>query len=351
MQKLTICLLCGGQSTEHEVSLLSAKNVLAAISREYYNVLVVGIEKDGTWRYFADEKFIVNADDPRTVAVAPGGEIVFACKSGRKSVLARMDGGDAMPFDVIFPVLHGANGEDGAIQGLAQLLDCPCVGCSMLASAICMDKDIAKQLLEYNGIRTAPWRVAMKGDAVDCASVVAQFGLPFFVKPANAGSSVGVVKVAKVEDFASALNEAWKFDKKVLIEKAMVGREIECAVLGNGNDLFSAVPGEIVPKVEFYSYDAKYIMGDGARLSVPAKLSVSQQDTVRAIAVKAFKVMECSGMSRIDFFLRNDGQWVLNEINTIPGFTNISMYPRMMQSSGITYSSLIDKLIQFSLQG
>lgn len=350
MSKLTICLLCGGQSTEHEVSLLSAKNVLAAISREHYDVLVVGIEKDGTWRYFADEKFIVNADDPRMVAIAQGGEVVFACKADGKSVLARRNGGRPMPFDVIFPVLHGANGEDGAVQGLAQLLDCPCVGCGMLASAICMDKDVAKRLLEYHGIKTAPWKVAMKGSTVDCEAIVNEFGLPLFVKPANAGSSVGVVKVRTMDDFLPALKEAWKFDKKVLIEKAMVGREIECAVLGNGTKTFCAVPGEIVPNVEFYSYDAKYTMDDGAELKAPAELDDETRERIQSIAQDAYICLGCSGMARVDFFLLKDGSIVLNEINTIPGFTQISMYPRLMGLSGIGYSELVDKLVKLALE-
>ena len=313
MSKTIVCLACGGQSTEHEVSLQSARNVLEAIDKDKYEILLVGIDKKGVWKLYADKDFVVNGDDPAKIALSDKGSPSFPMLTENGPVLVELHGRNQHPFDVMFPILHGHNGEDGAFQGLCQMLNCPCVGCGLAASANCMDKDLTKQLLAANGIRVAK----------------------------------GIHNVAELE---AAVADAFQYDNKLLIEECVVGREIECAVLGT-NEPFAALPGEVIPQVEFYSYDAKYIMGDGARLSVPAKLTVSQQDTVRAIAVKAFKVMGCSGMSRIDFFLRNDGQWILNEINTIPGFTNISMYPRMMQTSGITYSSLIDKLIQFSLQG
>ena len=351
MAKTIVCLACGGQSTEHEVSLQSAKNVLEAIDKDKYEILLVGIDKKGVWNLYVNNDFVVNGDDPAKIALSNAGSPSFPMLTENGPVLVELNDRKPHPFDVMFPILHGHNGEDGAFQGLCQMLNCPCVGCGLSASANCMDKDLTKQLLAANGIRVAKGIVLRKGiDELDTAAVAAKLGMPVFVKPARTGSSVGVTKAHNVAELEAAVTDAFKYDNKLLIEECVVGREIECAVLGT-NEPFAALPGEVIPQVEFYSYDAKYIMGDGAQLSVPAKLTVSQQNTVREIAVKAFKVLECNGMSRIDFFLRNDGQWVLNEINTIPGFTNISMYPRMMQASGITYSSLIDKLIQFSLQG
>ena len=347
----TICLLCGGQSTEHEVSLMSARNVLAAISRDAYEVLVVGIDKGGTWFHYPDEVFLENADDACRIALASAGRHpVFPCRVDGRCVLARHDGAPSIPFDVIFPVLHGINGEDGAVQGLAQMLGCRCVGCGILASAVCMDKAVAKQILEYEGIHTAPWITVIRGETpLSPADVIARLGLPLFVKPANTGSSVGVVKVTSPEKLQPAVDQAMLYDRKVLIEQAIAGREIECAVLGNENP-FCALPGEIIPKVEFYSYEAKYTMADGAQLKAPADLDEETSDRVRALAARAYSILGCRGMARVDFFLRPDGSLILNELNTIPGFTKISMYPRLMGVSGTDYPTLIDRLIRLAME-
>lgn len=342
--------MCGGQSTEHEVSLMSARNVVAAIPQEKYELLIVGIDKSGAWHLYEDGPFTVHGDDPVRIALAPGGTIVSPVRHKGWSALAVLDSGrEPIPFDLLFPVMHGRNGEDGAVQGLAQLLGCPCVGCGMTASAICMDKACAKQILEYEGIRTARWILLTKGEApVTADEAIAKLGLPLFVKPANAGSSVGVVKVRCASEFEAAVAEAMQYDSRVLVEECIVGREIECAVMGN-HELFCAVPGEVVPKVEFYSYDAKYTLDDGAELRAPAELSADEIKRVHAIAQKAYKALGCKGMSRVDFFLKADGTFILNEINTIPGFTKISMFPRLMGLSGIDYPSLVDRLIQLAL--
>ena len=350
MKKKTICLLCGGQSTEHEVSLLSAKNVQAAISRDKYDVITVGITKDGEWLWYEDGNFALNADDPLKISLNPNGVPVSPIRMGGRHVLIAFSKNKPLPFDVLFPVMHGRNGEDGAVQGLAQLLGCPCVGCAMTSSAICMDKAFAKQILEFEGIRTAPWILVCKGDPLPAISeVVAKLGMPLFVKPANAGSSVGVVKVNSESEFVAAIEEAMKYDDHVLVEKCIVGREIECAVMGN-RELFCAVPGEIVPKVSFYSYEAKYTLADGAELLAPANLSQSEIERVQAIAKKAYRVLGCKGLSRVDFFFTPDGEFILNEINTIPGFTKISMFPRLMGISGIGYSELVEKLIALAME-
>lgn len=351
MAKTRICLLCGGQSTEHEVSLLSAKNVQAAISRDKYDVLTVGITKDGEWLWYEDGNFALNANDPTKISLNPNGIPVSPIRMGGKPVLMTFGAGaQPMPFDVIFPVLHGRNGEDGAVQGLAQLIGCPCVGCAMTASAVCMDKVVAKQILEFEGIKTAPWILVRKNEKLpDIKEVKAKLGMPLFVKPCDAGSSVGVVKVNDESEFAAAIEEAMKYDNHALVEKCIVGREIECAVMGNG-ELFCAVPGEIVPKVSFYSYEAKYTLADGAELLAPANLSQPDIERVQQIAKKAYKVLGCRGMSRVDFFFTPDGEFILNEINTIPGFTKISMFPRLMGISGIGYSELVEKLIALSFE-
>lgn len=346
MKKLTICLLGGGQSTEHEISLISATNVCAAISREKYDLITIGISKEGNWFLFENGVFAADVNDPTKVHLAEGGIPVFPAKKDGKPVISFTGSGRApLPFDILFPVLHGANGEDGAVQGLAQLLGCPCVGCGMTASAVCMDKAVAKQVLEHEGIKTAPWILVLKDAPIpNVDDVVAKLGLPLFVKPANAGSSVGVVKVNKKEEYAAAIAEAMKYDRKVLVEKAIVGREIECAVLGNAKP-FCALPGEIVMKHGFYSYDAKYNDADEAELVAPAPLPEGELAKLHDIASRAYLALGCRGMSRVDFFFTTEGEWILNEINTIPGFTKISMFPKLMGLSGIEYGPLVDKLI------
>lgn len=351
MEKKVICLLGGGQSTEHEISLISATNVCAAISRDKYQVLTVGISKEGNWFFYEDGVIAADVEDATKVHLAEGGVPVFPVKLYGRPVLSFTDSSRAsLPFDIIFPVLHGMNGEDGAVQGLSQLLGCPCVGCGMTASAVCMDKAVAKQILEHEGIATAEWILVTKEKKrPDVKDVIAKLGLPIFVKPANAGSSVGVVEVNRPEDFDAALDEAMKYDRKVLVEKAIIGREIECAVLGN-SEPFCAVPGEIVMKKGFYSYDAKYNDDAAAELVAPAILPEDEIKKMHALAAKAYIALGCRGMSRVDFFFTRDGEWILNEINTIPGFTKISMYPKLMGLSGVCYSDLVDRLIMLATQ-
>ncbi|MGI6354757.1 MAG: D-alanine--D-alanine ligase [Lentisphaerae bacterium] len=350
MKKKTVCLVCGGQSTEHQVSLLSAINVTAAIPRDEYDVLVVGIDQQGGWHWYPDGVFHVNGSDADRIALAPGGIPVFPVRLPPGAALVELDNpGQRQFFEVLFPVLHGANGEDGAFQGLAQMLNCPCVGCGIASSAICMDKAITKRLLNEAGIRTARGLCLRAGASrPECDEIVAQLGLPVFVKPAGGGSSVGASKATSAAALESALAEAFQYDEKVLVEEYVVGREIECAVLGN-RELFCAVPGEVIPKVGFYSYEAKYTMADGAELRAPADLTPAQVAEVQALAKRVYEALDCEGMARVDFFLRADGVWVLNEVNTIPGFTSISMYPRLHGLSGISYSDLVRRLLQLCI--
>ncbi len=319
VKKIRVGVIFGGKSTEHEVSLMSAKNVIAALNTKKYEIVRILIDKEGQWQWGEGG---VKANPPLVES----------------------------SVDVVFPVLHGSLGEDGTVQGLLKLMDIPFVGPSVLGSAIGMDKDVQKRLLRDAGIPIAKFltvRAQEKGE-INFAEAKKALGLPLFVKPANAGSSVGVSKVKKEADFMPAIEDAFRYDSKVLIEEAIEGREIECAVLGN-EDPIASIPGEVKPNHEFYSYEAKYIDENGALLEIPAQLPKEVLKKVQETAVAAFKVLECEGMSRVDCFVTKDGRVLVNEINTIPGFTKISMYPKLFEASGISYSDLIDRLIQFAL--
>ena len=349
MSQRIVCVACGGQSSEHEVSLLSAKNVTDALPRDKYTPLITGIDKKGLWYLYPDGHFCISADDPTKISLAPSGIPVFPVRSSDGPALQELSSGKRHPFDILFPVLHGANGEDGAMQGLGQMLSCPCVGCDVSSSAACMDKDTTKQLLAANGISVARSVVLRNGhSSLQAEEIVATLGLPLFVKPAHTGSSIGVAKVKSVDALAAAVTDAFRYDRKVIIEEYVQGREIECAVLGNAEP-FCAIPGEIVPHTDFYSYAAKYLLADGASLKTPADLTPDQIAQVQALACRAYQLLGCSGMARVDFFFKPDGSWMLNELNSIPGFTKISMFPKLMQLSGFSYSSLIDRLLQLSI--
>jgi D-alanine-D-alanine ligase len=252
-------------------------------------------------------------------------------------------------IDVVFPVLHGPFGEDGTVQGLLKLANLPFVGAGVLGSAVGMDKDVMKRLLRDAEIPVGKFLVFQRGDTLSYGKIKKQLGLPLFVKPANLGSSVGISKVSKKREFRAAIDEAFRYDNKVIIEEYIDGREIECSVLGN-DEPAASLPGEIVVRHDFYSYDAKYIDDQGARLEIPAKLSRSVIRKIRKIAVRAYKALCCEGMARVDFFVQANGRVLVNEINTSPGFTKISMYPKMWEASGLSYPRLIDRLIRLALE-
>ncbi len=343
---LRVCLVCGGQSPEHEVSLRSALSVFRAFPRDEYALEVVGITRDGVWMHYGDHEFLCNGDDSRLVTLAEGGRPCLLCRDSGKTGLRLFGDGRFIPCDLAFPMLHGANGEDGTIQGLFQLNGIPCVGCDTAASAVCMDKELTKIVLEHHDIRTAPWQTLRSPDELRVEEVIAALGLPLFVKPARTGSSVGISKAKTAEGLRKAVAEAFAYDDKVLIEKNMSGREIECAVLDDGDTLFCARPGEIIPHDEFYSYAAKYLLDDGASLEVPAKLDDDVQKSGQELAKRAFRALGCQVFSRIDFFLLPDNSWILNEVNTIPGFTRISLYPQLMNCSGIGYQDLLRRMLK-----
>ncbi len=351
-ERLRVAVLFGGRSAEHEVSLQSAKNIIEAIDKTKYDVVPIGIDKTGTWYLSDASEFLLHADNPELIALNKLSQPV-ALMAAEKSphLIDVRDHRPAGAIDVVFPVLHGPFGEDGTVQGLLKLAELPFVGASVLGSAVGMDKDVMKRLLKEAGIAVADFLVLHRASAaaVDFAELRQRLGLPVFVKPANLGSSVGISKAGNERAFRQALDTAFSYDRKVLVEANIEGREIECSVLGNSEPRAS-LPGEIVPRREFYSYEAKYIDQDGALLRVPADLPSPVIREVQRLAVQTFKVLCCEGMARVDLFLTGEQRLVVNELNTIPGFTKNSLYPRLWEASGVSCAELIDTLIQLALQ-
>lgn len=344
-----LLLLCGGESPEHEISLLSSQSVLKALNQEKHEPHVVGIQKNGEWRYYEDISDVVeHPQDPNKIALKKTGiPIVLGLTQHGPALIRLSDGQVLTPLDVAFPILHGPFGEDGTIQGLLKMMHLPFVGASILGTGIGMDKAVMKRLLKEAGLPMADFLVFYHPIEINPAEIEATFGFPVFVKPANMGSSVGVSKINGLADFDQKVAHAFQFDHKILLEKAIEGREIECSVLGNEDPRVS-LPGEIIPKHEFYSYEAKYLDEQGADLQVPAALKSHEIKTIQALARQAYKTLECEGMARLDLFLTQDGHCYINEINTIPGFTKISMYPKLWAVSGLPYTELIDELIELA---
>jgi D-alanine-D-alanine ligase len=349
--KLTVGIIFGGKSAEHEVSLQSAKNVYDAIDRSRFEPVLIGIDKNGSWRSMGDSLSLLNTGDPRRISLNSSGEPV-ALPPASAGLLS---GANGPKLDVIFPILHGPLGEDGTVQGLLKLADVPFVGSGVLGSAVSMDKDVMKRLFRDAGLPIGKFLTFRSREKLPSfAEIEAALGSPalhspFFVKPANMGSSVGINKVRNEAEYANAAREAFKYDVKIIIEEFIPGREIECAVLGNENPIAS-IPGEVIPTHEFYSYDAKYIDENGARLEIPAKLDSECQRRIQELSIKAFNILCCEGLSRVDFFLKENGEALINEINTMPGFTKISMYPKLWEASGIGYTELISRLIELALE-
>ena len=352
MGKLTVCILFGGISPEHEVSLRSAESVLNHIDKEKYHVLPVGITKAGQWIYFGGTDYSML---PAKTWVTHPDSCPAVISPVRGQGLLRFSGDTvtATPIDVVFPVLHGENGEDGAMQGLLQMAGIPYVGPHVSASAVAMDKTLTKLVIDKEGIPQAAWELVRAVELEEnmetvVAALEARFTYPMFVKPAGTGSSVGVSKAADREKLKAALTAAGKYDSKILVEEFIRGKEIEVAVLGNRNPVAS-VCGEIDSGAEFYDYDAKYIT-DTSTAYIPARIPEDLQNRIREAAVRVFRAVGCQGLSRVDFFATEDDRLVFNEINTIPGFTSISMYPKMFEASGMPYYRLIDELLKLALE-
>lgn len=348
-RKINVAILFGGQSVEHEVSLHSAKNVIDAINKKKYNPVLIEINKKGKWLLNNNSQFLLDAKNPKLKKLNKSSDLVALVPQGQGEIINFSCPQAKQTIDVVFPILHGPFGEDGTVQGLLKLAHIPFVGSSVLGSAVGMDKDVMKRLLRDAKIPTAKFLVFNEGDSLNFDAVVEKLGLPFFVKPANLGSSVGITKVRSKATFSKAVSEAFLYDRKILIEEYVDAREIECAVLGNDAPIASA-PGEIIVNDEFYSYNAKYIDENGAILEIPAKIPDRLIKKVQDLAIKTFKVISCEGLARVDFFLKENGNVIVNEINTMPGFTSISMFPRLWEASGLSYGELIDKLIQLAIE-
>lgn len=336
MDRLRVLLIFGGESSEHEVSINSATNVLAALDAARYDINLCYIDRAGQWRLVET----IEARNQPSPHLTP--------QLGQRSLL--IDGVDPLPIDLIIPVLHGKNGEDGSVQGLAQLLHIPYVGPSLLSAAVTMDKDMTKRLALGAHVPVVPWRtLANDAPRPTFAEIADELGTPVFIKPSRAGSSVGVNKVHSAEAFTTALDEAFRHDNTVLIEQAITAREIELAVLGRGTSARVSMPGEILPGEEFYSYDDKYSASSTSRVVIPADVDESVATKLQRLALAAYQATGGRGMARVDFFLDPTGQIFLNEINSIPGFTNISMYPKLWEASGLSPQALVDELIKEAL--
>ncbi|MCX7841857.1 MAG: D-alanine--D-alanine ligase [Clostridia bacterium] len=364
--KRRVAVIFGGQSSEHEVSRVSAQSIINNIDRNKFDVVMIGITKDGRWLHYYGPVEKLATGEWQSIAEAGMGkkELMPGCSalsqasgfvSPRYIFKAAGAEDDCKTIDVAIPVLHGINGEDGTIQGLLELAGIPYVGCGVLGSALGMDKAYAKIIFEKEGIPQGKYlvfsrkQVEQSADSL-AAKVESMLTYPCFVKPSNAGSSVGVSKAHNREELVAALHFAARYDRRILVEEFMNGREVECAVLGNDEPMASTV-GEVVPCNEFYDYEAKYNSKDSSKVIIPADLPSATVELVRNYAVKAFKALDCSGLSRVDFFVdKVTGAVYINEINTFPGFTQISMYPKLWEVSGIPYGKLIERLIELAIE-
>lgn len=351
--KTRVGLLFGGVSVEHEVSLVSARGVAAALDPARFETIPIGIAGDGCWLDPQESARILASAAKRVEAPRESAaRLVIDPGDGGLLKLAPGDGAAPVPIDAIFSVVHGWGGEDGRIQGLLDLAGLPCVGAGVLGSAVGMDKQVAKALFQERGLPVGPWRALLRGDwqrdpGGEESRLAEALGFPLFVKPANGGSSVGISKVRRGSDLSRALEVGFAHDRKVVVEQGLEVREIECAVLGNDAPEPSVL-GEIVPSGEFYDYAAKYEDGTSA-LRIPAPLEPGLTDSIRSLAVAAFRALDLAGMARVDFFVeKGSGRVFLNEVNTLPGFTPISMYPKLWEATGLSYRELLTRLIELA---
>lgn len=349
-QRLRVGVVFGGASSEYEVSLMSAASVLKNIDVEKYSIYKIGITKDGRMFYYKGEISSIQNNTWQQEDCIP---CVISPDRSHHGIILLTSPMEIIRLDTVFPILHGKNGEDGTIQGLFTLAGIPFVGCDTLSSACCMDKTVTKTLLDHAGIKNSKWISFSKHDYqkdsqkyINIAAL--KLGFPCFVKPVNAGSSVGISKAVCPDSLKKAVDLALEHDSKVLVEKMIKGIELECAVLGN-YDPIASVLGEIEPCNDFYDYDAKYL-ANKSKTYAPARISEQAAEKIRSIAVEAYRLLGCRGLARVDFFLTEDNQIILNELNTLPGFTSISMYPKLIEKSGISYPRLIDRLIELSVE-
>lgn len=343
---ISLALLFGGKSAEHEVSVRSARNIYTALDKDKYAITLIGIDRKGRWYHIAPNDFLEDTftvvSRGRRLATVPG-----------ESRFIYLDEKSTFPhIDVVFPITHGPNGEDGTLQGLLRQIGLPFVGPDVMGSAVSMDKDMCKRVLREAGIQVAQGYVfhLHEKDAIDYMAVVNRLGSPVFVKPANMGSSVGVAKAENAEEFYAAIQKAFEFDRKILVEEMLVGRELECAVMGNATPETTSV-GEVGMAEGFYDYESKYVSDDAATISIPAPgISAPTHAKLLMVARQAFQVCGCEGLTRVDMFLCEGDEVYVNELNTLPGFTNISMYPKLWEHTGTGYADLLDHLVELALE-
>ncbi len=353
---IRIGLLFGGMSSEHDVSLCSAASVYEALDKKKYAVTAIGIDRDGRWHVQERAEVVKDKDFGRILKLNKTGKwLINHFSENYRLVLYNPDNKRTVEVDFILPVIHGTNCEDGRLQGLLELANVPYAGADVIGSAIAMDKDVAKRLLQQSGIPVVPWHTIIYDNWEDDSwniinKISDDIGLPLFVKPSAAGSSIGIRKIKQKDNLREAIEYALQFDNKAIIEKAIDCYEIECSVLGNHKPEAS-VTGQVIPNHEFYSYEAKYIDPDGANLKIPSEIDGTISEAIRKTAIKGYAVLCCTGMARVDFFLeKGTGKFYLNEINTLPGFTSISMYPKLWEQSGLPYSDLLDRLIGLGIE-
>jgi len=351
LNKTKVAIIFGGRSPEHQISLLSAQNVLKSLDKNRYEPILIAIDKAGTWHLNEGHIALKNKGDHSHISMAEiNNPILLSQNTDDKQLISFSQKSVVGKVDVIFPVLHGTFGEDGSIQGFSKLANIPCVGCGILGSAVGMDKDIMKHVLRSNDIKVADWVTIRNSSAqTNYEDIKNKLGAELFIKPANLGSSVGVSFSKSEEGFNQALKKALQYDPKVIVEEKIIGREIECAVLGN-TEPKASIPGEVIPKGGFYSYENKYLDEKGAELHIPAELTETQKTAIQQLALDTFKVLECRGMARVDMFMTEDDKLIINEINTIPGFTNISMYPKLWEITGLSQTDLISELIELAIE-
>lgn len=347
--KKKIALVFGGRSAEHEVSIVSATHIFNALDKNLFEPILLGISKQGTWYHFPNADVFtkyksLNDDELQNF------QAVSLLSYHEKPFIFYLKTHEKILVDAAFPIVHGTMGEDGTLQGFFKIINLPFVGTGVLGSSIGMDKDYMKRLLTVEGIANSKFIILRKDEDHSYSEIQKKLGTPFFIKPANAGSSVGVHKIKNEMDFQKKVNDSFLYDHKIIAEEFIEGREIECSVMGMNQHPKASLPGEVKAKHEFYSYEAKYIDPEGAETIIPAKLTDSQIKEVQAIAMKTYKVLNCDGLARVDFFIKKDGAIYVNEINTLPGFTPISMYPKMWEASGVQYKDLITQLINLALE-
>jgi D-alanine-D-alanine ligase len=347
--KKKIALVFGGRSAEHEVSIKSAFNIYNALDTSLFEPILIGISKEGSWYHFGNAEVFKKYTSLNDSELNPQHLVSFLSYNEKPFVMI-IKTQEKIAIDCAFPIVHGTMGEDGTLQGYFKILNLAFVGCGVLSSAVGMDKDYMKRLLTEAGIKNSKCMLIKADEDLSYSEIVKKLGSPFFIKPANAGSSVGVHKVKSESDFQTKINDSFLYDHKVIAEEFIEGREIECAVIGLNHHPKASLPGELIIKHEFYSYEAKYVDAHGAEIVIPARLTEEQTKEVQALAIKTFKALGCDGLTRVDFFIKNDGAIYVNEINTLPGFTQISMYPKMWQASGIQYKDLITQLIHLAFE-